>query len=433
MRIVLVDPPGVRRGLNTGYGYLCAALKKEGHIVEVIDFANRPGEAKKRMQQARGSDLIGFSIKSSTLNKTLQLARMTHGERLIAGGPHIALDGKRFMEENPQFDLCVMGEGEEAVVSIARGDDYRAIDGTLFRDNSRVTGTGCRRWIENLDDLPFPEYSCFDSVREKRTIQNYPIVTSRGCPYRCTFCSVPQVTGRRWRARSPENVVAELLQAKDRYGSREFKVLDDNFTLDVARAKDICRLLLGKRTDMTWSCANGIRADRVDEELLGLMRASGCESISIGIESADPAVLSQTRKGEELEHIRRTVELARKKGIRVQGFFIIGLTGSTYESDKRSLEFAKAVGLDEASWGLLVPYPGTELWDQFRSDRSVRFLRDWKEGFHLGANPKPVFETRDYPAWKKLKAYYLFNLRTRRRKQAPKAIGRIVKNLLVGK
>lgn len=245
-------------------------------------------------------------------------------------------------------------------------------------------------------------------------------------------CNVPTVIGRKFRTRSGENILEELRYAQKKYGSTEFKVLDDNFTLQMDRAKEICRLFIREQLDMKWTCPNGIRADRLDEELCGLMKEAGCYAISIGVESGDPVVFDKIKKGEKLEDVERGIKLAKAAGIKVHGFFIIGLVGSSYDADKRSIEFAKRVGIS-ASWGILVPYPGTEVWEEIKKDPDTRLHRDWKEGFHIGARPKPVFDTKEYTADERVKLYYLANMSTIKKKDIPRAAKMIIKGLIAGK
>jgi radical SAM superfamily enzyme YgiQ (UPF0313 family) len=355
--------------------------------------------------------------------------------KIIAGGPHVMVDGYNLMKDNDVFDLGVFGEAEHAFKEIIEGKPPEEIDGIIYRNGDNIIKNRAREWMINLDELPFPIYDDFDSVNFDGKIHNidvWPLVTSRGCPYTCTYCNVPTVIGRKFRTRSGENILAELRYAREKYGSKEFKVLDDNFTLLMDRAKDMCHLFINEKLDMKWTCPNGIRADRLDEELCTLMRKSGCYSMSIGVESGDPEVFEKIRKGEKLEDVERGIKTAQAAGIKVHGFFIIGLIGSTYEADRRSMEFAKRLGIS-ASWGILVPYPGTEVWEQIKKDSKARVLRDWKEGFHVGARPKPVFDTEDYTADERVRAYYYANMTTIKKRDIPRAARMIIKGLIAGK
>jgi len=410
MKIVLIDPRGFSDGLNTGLGYLAAILKE--HDVAVVDFNNKLGNEESRLSAVKDADVVGMSVKSFTLNEALRLAEIVRkinpNVKLIAGGPHITIDGYNFLKENMIFDIGVIGEGEAPFFEIASGKKQEDVKGIVFRKGEDVVVNDAYGWISNLDALPFPDYSVFDSVGDG--IASYLLVTSRGCPYSCTYCSVGNVIGKKWRARSPKNIIAELVQAKEKYRSEAFKVLDDDFTLDIKRAKEICRLLIDSKLEMRWSCPNGIRADRLDEELVSLMQQSGCNFVSIGIESGDAEVFEKIKKGEKLGDVEKAVNMLKSAGIKVHGFFIIGLPGSTYKKDRESANFGKNIGLDSASFGILVPYPGTEVYTILKNDKSVRWLDDWKHGFHIGFKPKSVFETMQYTAKEMKKAYYLNNM-----------------------
>jgi len=432
MRITFIDPPGFSDGLNTGLGYLSAVLDRGGYDVSVLDLNNKIGNEKKRISTIINSDIIGISIKSFTLESSIKILKMIKTKAiLIAGGPHVTLDFHNFLSENG-FDIAVIGEGEETSLELIKAlessRDIKKVKGVAFKKDNEIIVNEKRDWIKNLDKLPFPKYEKFDSVKDTGMIEYYPLVTSRGCPYNCSYCSVGTVIGKKWRARKPKNIISELIQARKKYHSREFKVLDDNFTLDMKRAKEICQLLIEENLNLKWSCPNGLRADRLDMELLQLMKDSGCHTIGMGIESGCEYVFDKINKGERLEDVKNAISMAKKVGLRVDGFFIIGLPGSTYENDKKSMDFAKRVGVDSASFGLLVPYPGTTVWDWMNKNKGVKILREWKKGFHLGFKPKPVFETNSYKGKDMLKMYYLANLRFLK----PKNIFFIIKSLFKG-
>src|SRR3989344_5726381 len=438
MKIVFIDPKGVWEGLNNGLAYIAAGIRAD-HEVRVVDFVNKSGNVKERLETVKDADFVGISMKSFTLDESIMAAKMVReispGTKLIAGGPHVMVDGLNLMKENAIFDLAVFGEAERTFKELLSGKPLNEIKGIIYRNGDEVVKNAPKEWEADLDALPFPIYDDFDSVNNEGRIdqiETWPLVTSRGCPYTCTYCNVPTVIGRKFRTRSGENILAELRYAQERYGSKEFKVLDDNFTLQMDRAKDICRLFIKEGLDMKWTCPNGIRADRLDEELCGLMKEAGCYAISLGVESGDPVVFDKIKKGEKLEDVERGIKLAKAAGIKVHGFFIIGLVGSSYDADKRSIEFAKRVGIS-ASWGILVPYPGTEVWEEIKKDPDTRLHRDWKEGFHIGARPKPVFDTKEYTADERVKLYYLANMSTIKKKDIPRAAKMIIKGLIAGK
>jgi radical SAM superfamily enzyme YgiQ (UPF0313 family) len=216
---------------------------------------------------------------------------------------------------------------------------------------------------------------------------------------------VPEISGKGFRKRSAESVVHELRWAQGNYGITSFEIIDDLFNLDMKRCKEICRALIDADWGLSWSCPNGLRADRIDPELAGLMYRSGCHSVNIGVESADPDVLAMAKKGESIDKIERGIRIFKEAGMSVTGFFIIGLPGDSFEAQKRSVEFAKRTGIG-AHFNILVPYPGTELWDWAKAN--ARFLADPEDGIHFRSNPgmiRVVIETDDFPASERLRAY----------------------------
>lgn len=411
MKICLIDPIGVTKGLNAGLGYLASSLINEGHIVKVIDLNNNGDNTKNRINDIKNYDIIGVSVKSFTTQSTYEISKLLRGKKLICGGPHITLDGYNFLQENPNFSIGVIGEGEqtlgELTNAIENNMSLQDIKGILYRDKNELIVNPRRDFIHDLDSLPYPNYEVFDSF--SGTIANYPLVTSRGCPYACIYCCVGKVSGKKWRSRDPKEIIKELEFAKVKYNSKKFGILDDTFTQDVKRAKKICELLIDHSINMSWSCGNGIRADKLDEELVALMKDSGCSLISLGIESGDSSVFNNIKKGVKLEDIEHAINLSKKYKIKVIGSFIVGLPGDNLQKTKSSIKYAKKLELDEALWNLFVPYPGIEAWQWV--NENAKILRDWKEGFHFGTSLNPVFETKDFSETDRIHACKLANIK----------------------
>lgn len=205
------------------------------------------------------------------------------------------------------------------------------------------------------DDYPFPKYELFDSFNYLQTnwetgFWSYPIMTSQGCPYQCIFCAS---RNRKWLARSAQNCFEELKQTKEKYRIKSFEILDDAFNIDKNRVLKFCELV--KPLKLKWACTNGIRADRFDKEMAKAMSESGCQQVGFGIESSDPEVVKKIKKGETIEQIKEAISVAKKYFPLVGGFFILGLPGSTYEKDLRSLEWAKKEEI-RAHFSYYVPF-----------------------------------------------------------------------------
>lgn len=413
MRLCFIEPRGIHRGLNTGLGYLCGRLQGDS---KVFDFNNKPDNIEERLEEISGHDVVGFSLKSLNVRDSGAMAKRvkTPQNVLIAGGVHIGVDGRNFLKDHPQFDIAVAGEGElvitEIISHLATGRPrLDAIPGVYYRQNGRVAYSGASRRVTDLASLPFPDYSRFDSV--DGPISNYPLVTSRGCPYSCTYCCVRDVMGRKWFAKAPEAILDELRHAMSAYGITRFNIQDDDFTLDMNRAKRFCRLLIEADLKLVWSCPNGIRADRVDRELLELMKQAGCFALSVGIESGDPHEFGAIKKGETLDQIASMVRTAREVGMDVYGNFIVGLPHSTLASTRRTVQFARGLKLDSSIFNLLIPFPGTAIWEWVSAHG--RRLTDWREGFMVSTDPRPVFDTEDFPREERIRAYTEANIALR--------------------
>jgi anaerobic magnesium-protoporphyrin IX monomethyl ester cyclase len=411
VKVGLIDPAGLNFGLNSGLAYLSAILHQKGHEVRVIDLNKRKDNFLERIKSIKGFDIIGLSVGSFTLQNSLKIVKnLSKGKSLlVAGGPYITLDGVNFLKDNSVFDVGVIGEGESTIIDLCEEKSLANIEGIIYRDSLDIKVNKRRQFLKNLDSLPFPNYDFFDSMNGT-IIGDYHILTSRGCPYPCNYCSVGSIIGKQWRARSPKNVIEELICAKEKYKIVRFQVVDDNFSFSIKRAKDICQLLIDEKIGLEWKCANGVRADKLDEELLKLMKASGCKSISIGIESCSQEVFDKINKKEKLETIFETISTAKKAGLEVTGNFIVGLPGSTYDLDRISLQRAKSLKLNMGFANLFLPFPDTTFWDMMSHDPEVRFLKHWNEGVGEGASPVIVFETPNYTKNEKLKMYSLFNI-----------------------
>lgn len=413
MRICLIDPPGIVKGLNTGLGYLASSLIQKGHKVRVIDLNNNTRNIRERLSKIRNSDIIGISVKSSTVQISRRIAETIRRKDLICGGSHITVDGHSFLKANANFKLGVIGEGEETTVELMgameSGLNLRDVKGIIFRENDEIVVNPRRQFISDLDSLPNPNYEIFDSFNG--VIVNYPLVTSRGCPQSCIYCCVGEVSGRRWRWRAPERLIEELQLAKSKYRAKSFEIVDDNFTHHLGRAKKFCQLLIERRVDMNWACYNGIRADRLDEELVALMKEAGCKTVSIGVESLDNDIFDRIGKGETLDDIRRAISLLNKYKIEVEGSFIIGLPGDNLKKTMASIQLCRKMHFKTTVWNLFVPYPGTRAWDWVNAEAKI--LRDWTEGFHFGTEIKPVFETEDFTETERIRAYRMANIKCR--------------------
>jgi radical SAM superfamily enzyme YgiQ (UPF0313 family) len=434
MKILLVDPPGKNKGLNTGLGYLSAFLD-ESHEVRVLDLNNiemgicgdpnpdlPADDLEKRVISALDEfnpGIVGISVKTFTVDTAKNIFKIVKERQseiiTMAGGPHITLDGLNFIREN-KIDFGVQGEGEYSTVRICNflsgKGDIEDIEGIIYWRDGQLLHNKRGDTIKDLDGLPFPHYDNFSSVVENGgSMREYPLLTSRGCPYKCTYCSMPKIMGGKWRFHTPGRVIDELRHAKQKYQSKSFAVVDDNFTLNLKRVENICNLLISEEINLSWNCQNGIRADRIREDMAKKMKQSGCKFVWIGIENADDEVFNNIHKGEKLEDIQKGIKHLKDAGIRVGGFFITGLPYSTREADLKSVDFVKENGIDAWCFNF-VPYPYTEAWEWVQTYGKI--LRPIHGVLQYGSNDmEPVFETDNYPGNIRKKTYDEIHIRMR--------------------
>ncbi|MBU1869747.1 MAG: B12-binding domain-containing radical SAM protein [Candidatus Omnitrophica bacterium] len=420
-KVLLIDPRGWQGAVsgnrafpNVGIAYLASSLKSHGCQVSVIDLNNTlktDGQVLSEILQFQ-PDIIGFSSKTATIKDSRNIANQLKDFKntftVVVGGAHTASSWQSLIREGC-FDAVFVGEGEEgfaqACLKIKSKESLEGIEGLITKNpQGKDISVSCAL-IQDLDLIRFPDYDDFPEIVKRAISATYPLVTSRGCVYKCTYCSVPEISGKKFRPRSPQNIIDELEYARTKYGIRSFEIIDDVFNLDIERCKEICRQLLKADLGLNWSCPNGLRADRVDKELAQLMYQSGCRSVMVGIESADPKILESVKKAESLKDIEKGIITFQDAGINVGGYFIIGLPGDSFRSVERSARFARRLKIP-ALFNMLVPYPGTELWEWAMAN--ARFLYDIEDGLHfadLSQKVKPVIETDDFSGKERQRAY----------------------------
>jgi len=332
----------------------------------------------KRLAETKPQLIAIYTSTPSLLNdiKVCQeIIRVLPDTRIMLVGPHVTVLPEHALNLSRAIWGVARGEFEYTILELARaierGHGYGDISGLSWRQDGKIIHNTDRPLLENLDEIPFvspiyKEYLDLSKYYLSFALKPYvPIYTARGCPARCTFCLWPQtISGHKLRARTPENVVAEL-----EYISRELpevkEVLfdDDTFTADRERVHQICDLILSKKLGITWS-ANA-RAN-VDFETLKKMKKAGCRLLMIGYESGNDEILRTIKKGVSLSQMKVFSEDAKKAGLMLHGGFILGLPGETKETIKQTVEFAKSLKLDSGQFSVATPLPGTEFYEWCR-------------------------------------------------------------------
>ncbi len=407
--VLFVDPQGAySTRVNTGLGYIASALKKNQDInfkvLDLNNFKENYVNILKRNAASASVDGVGVSLNIGSMYAVPDLLKNIKtffpGAKIFIGGVHTTLFYKTLLEQFTEVvDFAVVRETEYTIDKIVNFLDDEAalarIPGVVLKSEAEKDNDG--EIIDNLDDVEFPDYGYFESIRSSGgRMDCYPIVTSRGCPYSCTFCAGPEISGKKWRYRSAQNVVEELEQAVIKYKTREVEFFDDHFPLNKQRAMAIMEGILQKNLRIRFRFANGIRADRLDEELVAIMKRAGLFEVSMGIESGDPDVFLSIEKGETLGKIENAIRLLKNFDIPIGGSFIIGLPGSNLEKDINSVKFAERHGLhwSKLGWSYFTPYPGTKAYEMIKNQVSPdKLIKSYQRGNFTAQ----YIETKDYP------------------------------------
>jgi len=295
---------------------------------------------------------------------------------------------------SPWIDAIVIGEGERTLVELARAvtenEDIHQVSGIAFADGGTVVKTSPRPLIENLDQLPLPARELLPMARYRALGTPCTVITSRGCPYKCIFCSGHRMFGPRVRFRSPGLVVDEIERLQRDFGLAKVNIVDDTFTLNQSHAQTVCDEMLRRNLKSKWSVF--ARVDRISEDLAQLMNRAGCEWVLFGVESGDEGILKTIKKGTTPEDVRRGVKIAAEAGINVFNSFILGLPGESWATAQKTLAFGDELYQKYgAKYGfhMLSPLPGTEIYER-AEDYGIRVLsRNWAR---YNAN-EPITET----------------------------------------
>lgn len=413
MKILLINPPAENtlkgnnpsiideeRGYNPPLGllYLAGYLEQyTSHQIEVIDtqveeMSYEGLEAKVREKMP---DIVGITAMTFTLIDVLKTAKVVKNIskdiRVILGGPHVYIYPTETISFS-EVDFLVLGEGEvtfaELVDNINDVEKLEKIQGLVFKSSSKIINTGMRDFITNLDEIPHPArhlvpYKKYSSLIAKRQ----PIttmITSRGCPYNCSFCARPHL-GKRFRTRSAKNVVDEMQECV-KLGINEFLIYDDTFSIDRQRVLDVCDEIMAKRLDIGWDIR--ARVDTVDEEMLKKLKQANCERIHYGVETGTEKILKVLRKGITLEQVEHAFKLTKKSGISTLAYFMIGSPTETKEDIRQTLKFAKKLNPDFVHITITTPFPATAIYQKGLEDGIIKtdFWRDF------ALNPTPDFQ-----------------------------------------
>ncbi|MBN1527187.1 MAG: radical SAM protein [Candidatus Omnitrophica bacterium] len=399
-KILLVVPPfyrlmgGKNNWVQLGLGYIASFLNKNGHAVKVYnaDHANKREDLTLRQvfegyenyraivndighpiwQEIRARiaeyqpDLIGITVVlSATLKCAENIATVAHQVdkdiKIVLGGPHATMVYEDSIKR-PWVDYVVRQEGEHTMLELIRGDGLAGIKGLSYKDaGGEVRHNPARPLIEDLNSLPFPDPG-LQLMPVMDPENNFGMITtSRGCSLACVFCSSPRLWNRKVRFRSVDNVVAEMEFRHDNYGVRRYYFCDDNISINKRFTQGLCRSMIDKGWDLSWSCEARVRS--FDEETLVLMKKAGCKRIKLGVESGSDKVLKFMRKGITVKDVRETVALIEKVGIDLTIYILLGMPVEEPEDIEMTYGLLKEIEPAYVSLSVATPHIGSELWD----------------------------------------------------------------------
>jgi len=378
MKILFINPSGgyYHEYPPLGILYVASYARGNGYSVSFFDQGAFPcGEYHRLLDtvDAFRPEIFAFSLYTTNLNHTYSVIKLLKDRypavTLVAGGPHATALPQRTLAECPELDFIIYGEGERTMVELAvaleKGLGLDGVDGIYYRSRDNIVNTKPRQLIEDLNTLPFPAYELsksfsyqLDPVKKGKRVAT--LMSSRGCPHHCAFCS-KAVFGNTYRRRSPRNVVAEMLYQKSQLNADEVYFMDDLFASDKEWLKGFYNELEKNNIDMPWKCLARVRGLDCDDYLK--MKNHGCYVIQFGVESGSDAVLKGINKGISRADCLRAFKEARQAGLNTYGFFIFGHRQDNVLTIKETLEFAKLLNPDFVAFFTLVPFPGTDAYE----------------------------------------------------------------------
>ena len=415
MRVVLINPRfrlpiDTRTTPHLGLAYLAAVSEKRGDEVVIFDADVERQPVAEFIQEFR-PHIVGITANTPQVKQAWRTARAIKEVTdvpVVLGGPHVSVLPEESCEK-PYVDIVVRGEGEDSWVDICTrlerflqdqpaycseaffhpeneifdhcfGITYRTSDGQIHNNPDRAS-------IADLDGLPWPAYHLFKMDRYTNLqpatdhvdgARSFSIMTSRGCPYRCTFCS-QSIMPIKWRSRSPENVIAEWRHLVEDMGAQEIGILDDSANIRVKRMEELGRALIENNLNhVPWIFVNGIRANLASKELLMLLKTAGLKRVAFGVETGDEDILLSIDKKVDHDTTRHAFKNAKDVGLETIAFLIIGLPGETRETMQRTIDFAIELDPLIANFSMMTPYPGTKVYEIVK--RQGRFLiNDWED------------------------------------------------------
>ncbi|MEC7640853.1 MAG: radical SAM protein [Nitrospinota bacterium] len=431
MKILLVKPNNLSDHIqpSLGLAYLAQGVRSR-HEVTILDCIKdniTPEEFGPRILKLYQPDLVGiqcYTFDIRNVRRILASIKQTDPQVItLVGGAHISSDPERAFKHLEEYlDFGFAGEAEIGFPLFCdlleqAEEDFSTVPGLIWkrREETIFNEQAMEQDLDTLGDpawdLIHPE--AYPEAQHGAFFKKFPIaplITTRGCPYACTFCSAPILSGKKLRHHSLEYVLRNIELLYHSYGIREFHIVDDNFTQDIEYAKEIVRGIIGLNLDISLAMPNGIRMDYLDDELLQLLKQAGLYLVSVAIESGNDGILKTMKKGTTVKKVRRDIELIRKNGLDIAAFFILGFPGETRSTIMDTIRLALQLPLIRANFFTYLPLPGTESYRLLEENGEISKV-DWDNFYFMSAAYVPQGMDRQELLGLKKQAFLKFHLR----------------------
>jgi anaerobic magnesium-protoporphyrin IX monomethyl ester cyclase len=426
MRIALVHPPPRSefdrhwaRFPALGIAYIASSLRAAGHDIELLDgklddltIDDIVGRVRERPPE-----LVGITCMTVEYPRAVEIAsRIKHDHAevpIVVGGAHVNAVGRQALEEGDGFDYACVGEGEQLACELAaaldRNADPSGIPGIVSRKEDGIVTAPPRPPPDDYDVLPFPAWDLF------RRVDTLPLITHRGCPFKCVFCS--HNSGFKPRYRTPANVLDEVEQILQRYRPQRIRIEDETFGLHMGRTKAILEGIISRGFHRGLRFSAQTRVDRIDEEFIRLLKTANFETLELGVETGNPDMLREIKKGITLEQVEHAVALAKAHGLRVWTKFILGHPHETHATIRDTIDFIAKINPHQLSVSIMTPFPGTPIHEMaLRGEGGYRLLSGGWEDFDKYSSGVLELETVSLGQLKRYQIACYFNLYVRNRR-----------------
>ena len=383
MNTVLINPPLLPPRIANfppiGLAYISSVLKKAGYHVQCIDACNMTWQLFEERIVEVSPDIVGITCwtfaRANAFNTANLIRKCCPKAKIIIGGQHASFLPEQTMQA-AKADFVILGEGEETIIklikSIQNDDDPSKIKGIAYRNGYNVVINDRHPLIQDLDNIPFPDYADF-SLDDYQGLpesgrRSAGIITSRGCPFDCGYCSSKEFWTRKWRCRSAENVLSEIEYLYHDLGVRALMFFDDNFTIKKDRVIKICNGIIDRRLDLVWKSVGSVRA--VDKEILTWMKKAGCYQVQYGVESGSPKILENISKGQTVGQIRNAFRWTKEVGMEPYAYLLVGAPGETKETINETVKLMKEIAPNQNPSGgvnILWILPETKIYQLSKS------------------------------------------------------------------